>query len=109
MRVWHQDLIPKLCSRHLVAVHREARGAYKIITEKRTDLSYHKHPATQEFIECPEALHKRMQAVCDEADKRGYNFQRPPELVVFGGEVKEWQSLEQQIEVLKSKNCKCNI
>ena len=31
MRVWHKQLIPKLCNRHLVALHNEANAIYRII------------------------------------------------------------------------------
>lgn len=107
MRIWHEQLIPKLCSKHLVAVWREALGAYKIITENKK--GYRNHPATQEFVEAPEALHARLTQIKQEADNRNYNFKTVPDKVSFGGSIKEWQSLEEQTTHLKSKLCKCNI
>ena len=44
--------------------------------------------------------------------KRGYN---PKELPILGEGLgrdkfeKPWQTLEQQIEILKAKGCKCNV
>lgn len=109
MRIWHEQLILKLCRQHLLAVWREGLGAYKIITEKRTDLSYYKHPATQEFKDCTEALHQRLSLIRQEMLNRGYNPKELPELISFGGQVKEWQSIDEQINLIKSKGCKCNI
>lgn len=114
MRIWHEQLIPKLCQKHLCAMWREGLGAYKIITENRIDLSYWKHPATQEFVNHKLLLWDRLNKVRDEMLKRGYH---PKEMPVvenpFGIEriddYKEWQTLEQQIELLKSKKCKCRV
>lgn len=107
MRIWHANLIPKLCRQHLLAVWRESLGAYKIITEDKQ--GYRNHPATQEFINCPELLHQRLQIIKAEAVKRGYNFKEVPPLVTFAGKPKEWQTLNQQIEVLKTKQCECKL
>lgn len=107
MRIWHQDLIPKLCTKHLVACWREALGAYKIITEGKR--GYSNHPATKEFAECPEALYKRLKLLHKEATKRGYHFKDVPPLVKFGGQVREWQSLSEQVDRIKEKKCNCKI
>lgn len=109
MRIWHEQLIPKLCQKHLCGFWREALGAYKIITEFRTDLAYYKHPATQEFVNCPEVLWNRLKLVREEALKRGYNFKELPKYVEFGGTVNEWQPLEEQIQILHNKGCNCKI
>lgn len=106
MRVWHIDLIPYLCSTHLVACWREALGAYSIITEGKT--GYANHPQTKQYAECPEALHDVLMALKQEADKRGYHFKDVPERVEFGGTEKPWQTLEEQVEWLKTKGCKCS-
>lgn len=114
MRIWHEQLIPKLCQKHLCAMWREGLGAYKIITENRTNLSYWKHPATQEFVKHPILLWDRLNKVRKEMLIRGYNPKEMPEIKNhFGIErmdnYKPWQTLEQQIEILKSKKCKCNL
>jgi len=107
MRIWHEQLIPNLCVKHLVAVWREGLGAYKIITENKK--GYRNHPATQEFINCPELLWERLKLIRQEAVKRGYNFKELPKKVEFGGEIKPWQTLQEQIEVLKAKGCQCKV
>lgn len=107
MRIWHEQLIPNLCVKHFVALWREALGAYKIIAENKK--GYRNHPATQEFIECPEQLHDILCLVKEESKKRGYNFKDVPERVVFGGERRPWQTLEEQIEWLKTKGCNCRV
>lgn len=92
----------------MCGVWRESLGAYKIITENKS--GYRNHPATQEFIDCPTALYERLKVIRQEMLNRNYH---PKELPVCNltpsGTVKEWQSLEEQIEVLLSKGCKCNI
>lgn len=107
MRIWHSQLIPVLCRPHLLAQWREILGAYKIITENKK--GYRNHPATQEFLNAPEALHERMSLIRQEMLSRGWNPKELPERVEFGGEVKEWQSLEEQTIHLRSKGCNCKI
>lgn len=112
MRIWHEKLIPLLCQKHLCAMWREGLGAYKIIAENRTELTYFKHPAVQEFVNFPEVLHQRLALVREEMLNRGYHPKALPESIANGNcecEIQEWQSLEQQIEILKTKGCKCNV
>lgn len=111
MRIWHEKLIPKLCQKHLCAMWREGLGCYKIITENM-QVSYAKHPATLEFIDRPQSLWHRLEKVREEMIGRGYHPKELPVEMSFGntfGKIKEWQTLEEQIEVLKTKNCKCRI
>lgn len=110
MRIWHEELIPKLCQKHLCAMWREGLGCYKIITENKK--GYRNHPATQEFINCPLALFNRLQKIRSEMLTRGYHPKLLPEIGSYGfqrSKVKQWQSLEQQIEILKAKGCKCKV
>lgn len=110
MRIWNEQLIPHLCQKHLCAMWREGLGAYKIIMENKK--GYRNHPAVKEFINSPLGLAKRLLYVRKEMLKRGYH----PKEISFGlvemwdiGEIKPWQTLDEQIEVLKSKGCKCNL
>lgn len=105
MRIWHPRLIPKLCTRHLVAMWREANGAYKIITEGKK--GYSKHPATKEYANCPEKLHAVLTKLKSESISRGYNFKQVPVKVSFGGRQKVWQTYEEQVARLKEKGCPC--
>lgn len=117
MRIWHEQLIPKLCQKHLCAMWREGLGAYKIITENKK--GYRNHPAVKEFEDCPDELFKRLQAIRKEMIRRGYKPKEIEEKLIIKGimtgniyipnKPKPWQTLKQQIEVLKSKNCKCKI
>jgi len=113
MRIWHEQLIPCLCQKHLCAMWREGLGAYKIITEDKK--GYRNHPAVKEFKNYPARLHERLCLVREEMLKRGYHPKQLPEIDTVGFEVRyvaietPWQTLEEQIEVLSNKNCKCNI
>lgn len=105
MRIWHESLIPNLCVKHLVACWRESLGAYSIITQGKK--GYSNHPATQEFAQCPEQLYDVLVQLKHEAECRGYKFKELPSRIVFGGDRKPWQSREEQIQVLKTKQCAC--
>lgn len=110
MRIWHAELIPKLCQKHLCAMWREGLGAYKIIIENKK--GYRNHPAIKEFLNSPFTLAKRLLYVRNEMIKRGYHPKEVgfPLHEMWGmGECKEWQTLDEQIQVLKSKGCKCKI
>lgn len=112
MRIWHQELIPKLCRQHLLAVWRESLGCYKIITENKK--GYRNHPAVKEFENNVGELRLRLRDIRKEMLNRGYH---PKELpfpengltgVTFG-KINTWQTLEEQIEVLKEKGCNCQV
>jgi hypothetical protein len=100
---------------------REGLGAYKIITENK-QCSYANHPATLEFTDHPELLWMRLHKVREEMLKRGYHPKEMPHPVTCEtfpydenfdliGEhsLREWQTLEEQIEIIKGKGCKCLI
>jgi hypothetical protein len=110
MRIWHEKLIPKLCQKHLCAMWREGLGCYKIITENKK--GYRNHPATKEFEGDPICLWRRLRAVRNEMIKRNYNPKCMPPLPPLGFVTwsnKEWQTLEQQVAILKAKKCECKI
>jgi hypothetical protein len=87
---------------------REGLGAYKIITDNKK--GYRNHPAIKEFEGDAVKLICRLRSVREEMIKRGYNPKELPEMIPTGQQNDfEWQTLEQQIEILKYKNCKCNI
>ena len=113
MRIWHEQLIPKLCRQHLLAMWREGLGAYKIITEDKK--GYRNHPAVKEFENNAGVLWFRLNIVRNEMLKRGYNPKRMPNArledydALCSNKIIEWQTLEEQIEVLKQKQCDCAI
>ena len=116
MRIWHKKLIPKLCRQHLLGVWREGLGAYNIVQKYTHDpsqkIGYANHPATKEFLHNPTALVKRLVLIRKEMLKRGYKPKELPEIYVTPNRQKkviEWQTLEEQVEILKSKNCECKV
>lgn len=96
-----------MCRQHLLAVWREGLGCYQIILKDKK--GYRNHPATQEFVDCPIALWNRLSTIRTEMLARGYNPKELPPSIKRFGKVKEWQTLEKQIEVLKAKGCECNV
>lgn len=107
MRIWHENLIPILCRQHLLAVWREALGCYNIVTSDKK--GYRNHPATKEFLDCPQALHDRLQVIRAEMLKRGYKPKELPERIQKVGNVKQWETYEAQVIKLKAKGCECKI
>ena len=114
MRIWHEELIPHLCRPHLLSLWREGLGAYSIITNHKK--GYSNHPAVKEFEKCPMHLIERLAYVREEMLSRGY---KPKPMPDFKGEMfdwldeekfyKPWQTLEEQIEVLRNKKCDCQL
>jgi len=114
MRSWDPILYPYLCQKHLCACWRESLGMFDILIKNRQS-SYRHHPATKEFIDCPDILWERLSLLRTEMLKRGYHPKelplKPP---VSSKGLHEWQSLHTQIERLVEKrnsmtSCKCNI
>ena len=116
MRIWHATLIPKLCQKHLCAMWREGLGAWAILNNPQRKSPYRNHPAVKEFWYAPAALYYRLSIVRAEMVARGYNpkplplpFSAYPKDVI-----KEWQTFEEQLEILKMKrktikNCTCEV
>lgn len=89
---------------------REILGAWEIISKHKK--GYANHPAVKEFELCPGALYDRLQFVREEMLARGYHpkeFYIENENKLIRCWPKEWQTLEEQIEILKSKGCKCKV
>lgn len=111
MRIWHEKLIPNLCRQHLLAVWREGLGCYKIITENKN--GYRNHPAVKEFEKAPGHLWNRLYIIRKEMCKRGWKPKEMPQSMPVSLDkpeaLNEWQTLDEQIEVLKLKGCNCRI
>ena len=89
---------------------REGLGAYKIIIEGKQ--GYRNHPATQEYINAPHALYGVLALVRDEMLKRGYHPKEmpvQPQISTNIENIKPWQSIEEQLAILKAKGCKCEV
>lgn len=114
MRIWHEDLIPKLCRQHLIACWREGLGCWEILENNKQ--GYRNHPAVKEFEGRLSLLADRLVKVRREMLHRGY---KPKDLSPFvltlamivtdTSNPNEWQTLEEQIEVLQVKNCDCEV
>lgn len=74
MRIWHEKLIPFLCSKHLTAMWNESWIAFDGIINNKE--GWKTHPARKEFEHCPGILWDRLQLIKQEADKRGFNFKK---------------------------------
>ena len=110
MRIWHEKLIPKLCRQHLLAMWRESLGCYSILVNDKK--GYRNHPAVKEFEGLPCCLWDRMFLVREEMLRRGYHPKDMPQFVdghTKPHKPKPWQSLRQQVEALKIKQCDCKI
>ncbi len=90
---------------------REGLGCYKILTEDKK--GYRNHPAVKEFENALLALWIRLKITREEMLKRGYNPKELPDMPSFellGNKVRnDWQTLDEQIEVLKLKGCVCKV
>ena len=93
---------------------REGLGMWKILSENKK--GYQNHPATKEFKNHLDMLWERLYEVRDEMIKRGYHPKTLPNLrhtpqgdnCCVGFPI-PWQTLEEQIEVIRLKNCKCKV
>ncbi|MDE1843200.1 MAG: pyrimidine dimer DNA glycosylase [Thaumarchaeota archaeon] len=109
MRIW--DIQPKnLCQLHLLGEHRELHAIWTILTQNKT--GYARHPETLRWKNQLHALYNRHSLLVSEMKHRGYNHQSDLDKRLAVGSTKQTKfinSLEEQIEILKNKKCKCNI
>lgn len=106
MRLW--TLHPRyLDSKGLVALWRESLLAQAVLYDKTK--GYKAHPQLVRFRECKENLNPYLHAICDEADARGYAFDRAKikevqenleKIKVKRGQVLyEWEHLLKKLEI----------
>jgi hypothetical protein len=109
MRIW--DISPdKLCRNHLLGEHRELHAIWKIITENKK--GYAHHPETLRWRGKLNALYIRHNYLVKEMKKRGYNHKSPLNKDFATGDIIQnnmIDSIEDQINLLRNKNCKCKI
>lgn len=109
MRIW--DIEPKyLCSKHLLAEHRELHGLWNIITIHNCQGGYSHHPETIRWIGRQKALYLRHQLLVEEFNHRGFHHKTPLNAsLAIGEEIQTTflNSLEDQKIILKEKNCAC--
>lgn len=114
MRIWHEELIPRLCRQHLLAVWREGLGCWAILTQDKK--GYRNHPAVLEWEDDLCGLWGTLYDIRKEMLQRGYKPKKLPEIrhacknnLCRYDINKEWQTLEEQVEVLRGKGCKCDL
>lgn len=122
MKIWHQNLIPKLCSNHLWQMWNDGHLIYYLVngisTTERTDL----RRVLVEFEGCPLELAFRLEQVRKELNKRNPNSLFPilsdihpfdvtdEPFTQYLKEKKRYTSyytIEQQEKQLLMKNCPC--
>lgn len=109
MRVW--DIHPKhLCTKHLLAEHRELHGLWNILTKHKMKGGYSKHPETLRWVGKEKALYQRHQDLVKEFERRGYNHKTPLDKTLAtgkGGQNIFINTISEQKEILKKKPCDC--
>ncbi len=109
MRIW--DIKPScLCKNHLLAEHRELHAIWNVLTKNKK--GYAHHPETLRWRGKLKALFFRHQKLVAEFQKRGYQHNSPlnPKLAIGSNKQDIFiNTLKEQKEILKRKNCGCYI
>lgn len=109
MRIW--DVPPSvLCRKHLLGEHRELHALWTILTENKK--GYTHHPETLRWKGKLKALFLRHEAQVEEMHDRGYNHKSNLNKHLATGSAKqtEWvNSISEQKELLKNKQCDCKV
>lgn len=107
MRIW--DLKPSvLCRKHLLGEHRELHALWTVITENKKGYSH--HPETLRWVGKLRALYLRHESLVSEMKKRGYNHESDLNKSLAVGSPKQFyfvNTVSEQSEILKNKNCGC--
>ena len=109
MRVW--DIPPeRLCKNHLLREHNEIHGLWSILINNKK--GYSKHPETLRWKGKLKALYNRHEKIVNEMKKRNFNHKSPLEKTKATG--REYQNkfvntVEEQIQILRNKECKCKV
>lgn len=109
MRIW--DVSPQiLCRNHLLGEHRELHAVWTILTRNKSGYSF--HPETLRWKDKLSALYARHEELTKEMKSRGYNHNSPLDKRLAVGSKKQTKlihTVEQQLKILQSKNCNCNV
>lgn len=109
MRIW--DIPPdKLCRNHLLGEHSELHAIWSILTKGKKGFAH--HPETLRWRGKLKALYLTHEKIVQEMKKRGFNHKSPlnSDLVIGKSVQKDViDSIEDQIGLLKSKKCKCEV
>lgn len=109
MRVW--DIHPKhLCSKHLLAEHRELHGLWNILTKHKKKGGYSRHPETLRWHGKQKALYLRHESLVSEFLSRGYRHRTPLDKKFATGSSSQTtfiNTFKEQKAILKQKPCEC--
>lgn len=111
MRIW--DVKPNiLCKKHLLGEHRELHGLWNILTIHKEKGGYSRHPETLRWRGRLKALYLRHEKLVTEMQKRGYRHLSPLDKKQAKGKTiqdKFVNTVSEQIQILKNKNCDCQV
>lgn len=111
MRIW--DIHPKyLCRKHLLAEHRELHGLWNILTKHQGKGGYSRHPETLRWVGKTRALFDRHEALVREFARRGYRHRTPLDKRLVKGAGSQTvfiNTIAEQKEILRKKNCDCSL
>ena len=109
MRIW--DIPPyKLCRNHLLGEHRELHAVWSILINDKKGYSH--HPETLRWKGKLKALFIRHNKITEEMISRGYQHKSPlnSDFAVGKSNQNEFvDSIEDQINILRNKKCKCKV
>jgi len=105
MRIWDIP-VNQLCNKHLVAEHHEAHCIYSVITNGLKGFSH--HPETERWRNKLGSLHLRHDQQALEIYRRGMRHHSGlPYIFHFSGWPKPWQSVEEQVRLLRERCQQC--
>jgi hypothetical protein len=109
VRIW--DISPqKLCRNRLLGEHRELHAIWSVLVNRKK--GYARHPETLRWRGKLKALYGRHQALVSEMTMRGYRHRSPlPKSRAGGSAIQRVfiESRNEQVEILRSKRCHCDV
>jgi hypothetical protein len=109
MRIW--DISPeKLCRHHLLGEHSELHAIWSILINGKKGFAH--HPETLRWKGKLKALYLRHETLVDEMKKRGFNHTSSlnSDLATGAGVQNDLvDTIEDQIQLLKTKKCRCKV
>lgn len=109
MRIW--DIPPEqLCRNHLLGEHRELHAIWSILINRKK--GYAHHPETVRWRGKQKALYQRHEALVCEMKRRGYHHRSTLEhRYATGQDIQDIlvDSIEEQVHLLRQKQCGCRV
>lgn len=109
MRIWDIPLI-NLCDKHLVAEHGELHAIWSIITNNKKGFA--NHPEVSRWRGKLKALYRVHENLVSEMTYRGFNHNSSLSIskaVGKGSQDVYLSNIDEQIKILKAKDCKCIV